>query len=400
MRILFLLSIDIFSPGPSVHLLKDIIHETLARGYDVDIISKDNGNSKNNTLGADEARIGIYKIKFEENKNNWFKRYLGELQYLVQCSKLFKNLDYDVVFLQSCNVAYFAVKLIKKYLNTKILYNVQDIFPHNLKLSGNLPLQPILFPIFSYLQRRAYIQSDELITISRDMKELLEVETKWKTPISVVYNWGYQDKTCIIPDSENIFIKKCVNEYNLRKDVCNIVYAGNIGVVQNVELILSAAKAIKDNNGCHFWFIGEGARKRNIVNEAETYNLENVSFLSFQDESLASYIYSMADINIIPLQKGVIRTALPSKTPACLASGRSIIACIEKDSELADILRATDGCFVVDNSNEKELIDTIIFLSTKGRLLYEHRDIALRQFSVEIGPQKYVDIIERVHRTR
>lgn len=389
MNILFVLNIDIACFGPSVHLLKDIICEIATdKKNQITILSKMTRphNEKSFNDFRDYENITVVDVESKQEKRRWIKRYLQEVAYTYKCRRAARNLHPDIVFLQSCNVAYFQMRWIKKYYKAKTVYNVQDIFPYNLHLANKLPLDSILFPVFRYLQRKAYLLSDEIITISRDMEQLLKQETNYTVPVVTIHNWGYDDSCGEEPFCENKFARN----YSISQENFNVMYAGNIGVVQNVELIIRAAELLTEDDKIKFYFVGQGAYKERLEQYAIQKNLNNVVFLPMQNESMAPYVYSAADVNIVPLAKNVIKTALPSKIPACLASGRQLIACIEKDSELSKILSNTDGCYVVSNCDERELSELLIKLSKEERRNFINRQEALGIFSKVNNPKLYM----------
>jgi len=394
MKILFILNLDFGLPGPSIHILEDIMEGLLRDSNELTVITKDLGKGENHCPPnlARLKKLNIIPVKARFEKGNWLKRFYFDAKYAIECSKLYKKMCPDTVFLQSCNTAYFHVKYLKKYLKTRIIFNVQDIFPYNAKFAGNLPASGISFPILGSMQRYAYRRVDEIITISEDMACLLRNDNIRNTPVSVIHNWGYQDTCEVIEDSRNLFLQN----YSFGADVLRVVYAGNIGMVQNVELIIKAAIKLKNEEKIKFYFIGDGSNSRHLQETAKEENLTNVYFYPMQDENMAPYIYSMADVNMIPLSKGIIRTALPSKTAACLSSCRCVVGCIEKDSELGSLLNETDGCYVVSNEDENELVQTLLKLSQMP-LRQEHtaRESAMSVFSKGNNVKKYVDKLER-----
>ena len=392
MKILFVLNIDLGLPGPSVHIFKDLVLAILGKGHEVTIIAKDYGQAG---IYAEKfvssIRLNIIPITVKFEKADWLKRFYFDVNYAKKCMKIYRQMCPDVVFLQSCNTAYYHVKYLRKHLKTKIVFNVQDVFPYNAMYAKNLPITYISFPILSNMQRYAYRRVDEIVTISEDMATLLRNDNIRNTPVSVIHNWGYQDGCGVINDSENILIKK----YNIKSDAFRVVYAGNIGSVQNVEIIINAAIQLKNEHRIAFYLIGDGVNRKRLKETVQKENLQNVHFIPMQDESNARYIYSMADVNVIPLAKGVIKTALPSKTASCLSYGRCVIGCIEAESELGRILEETDGCYVVSNEDENELVQIILKLS-KLPLRQGHitRESAMTVFSKTNNVSKYVEKVE------
>ena len=138
-----------------------------------------------------------------------------------------------------------------------------------------------------------------------------------------------------------------------------MVYAGNIGVMQNVDIIIEAAKLMKDDNDVWFHIIGNGVYREKLELRASEYGIKNISFWPMQPPELAPVIYSAADVNVIPLIKDVYKTALPSKTATCLACQKPIIFAIGMDSKFGQKCMKEAGCSVVESDHPDELVEAI-----------------------------------------
>ena len=385
LKLLFVLNISLDQPGPSVHLMSDIIKKCAELNFALTVISK--ASSKQKINSTYQGNIEIVEIPCKYERKSLPKRYLIDIKYAKQCERFYRNRDFDVVFLQSCNTAFFHIRLLKKTLHARILYNVQDIFPYNAKYTKQLPLAPISFRALNFLQTWAYKKSDKIVTISEDMAELLYTNGIGKTPVRVIHNWGYENTCRLISDDENEFI---INN-NIPTDQFKVVYAGNIGTVQNVEIIIDAAKQLHYRDDIHFYIIGDGNQKDTLLKRVERERLNNVTFFDSQPEMIAPFVYAMGDANIIPLKKGIIYTALPSKVAACLTYGKVIIGCIEKDTELGCLLSKTDGCHVVSNADGQELADKLVDLADAPRSQVSYnREKAMALFGKDRNVNQYI----------
>lgn len=395
MKILFVLDTGFDTPGPSNHLLETIIERALKEGNEVHIIEShrtgvkpDIPESLCNFKGLTYSIINEEKV----NKNNTISRYINEIKYSLKCKKEYKKIkNVDVVFLQSCNTAAFHVYFIKKIIKKPIVFNVQDLFPLNAAQIGMLNSSGLIYKTFAHLQRYAYKNASRIITISDDIKKSLTNEKVNPDKINVIHNWSYTDEIINIEDSDNIFIKKnniCDNHFK-------VVYAGNIGRMQNVDVIMSAANVLKNNKDIKFYIIGDGVSKEKYVTIAKEQNLDNVVFLPMHDSKYAPHIYSMADINLIPLGKGIIKTALPSKTATCLSCGKPIIACFDLDSCFAEILRGCEKCAVVESDDYEGLAKYINLFYDKKINGYskDTRELFKNKFSKDTNSLEYVKVM-------
>lgn len=340
----------------SGHLLSAVIERLCESGHHVHVIQKNTGGSLPSIPDTlSQLPITTDAVSFSSaEKGNFIARYLKELNYIKTCRK-YITADYDAVFLQSNNVAGFALREIRKKLPQAIVtFNVQDIFPYNAVLAGKLKKNSIAFKILAAVQRHGYKNADHIITISEDMKDTLVDDGVDEAKIEVVYNWSYQDEPY---DYSKLDYN--VVSHMFSKNYFNVVYAGNIGVMQNVELIVEAARLMKDDETVWFHIIGNGVYKEKLQAKAKEYGIKNISFWPMQPPELAPVIYSAADVNVIPLVKDGYKTALPSKTATCLACGKPIIFAIGKDSKFGEIISTQPECFAVESDDAIQLTNIV-----------------------------------------
>ena len=389
MKVLFWLFIGFDRQETSEHLLVSVIEQLCKNGHEVHILQKNTGGdlpSIPNSLST--YSVTTTTIPFEAaSKVNFIARYLKELGYISKCKKHFKA-DYDAVFIQSNTVAGFAVRAVSKNLpKAKITFNVQDIFPYNLMYSGGLKQNSFIFKALAKVQRYAYTHSDNVITISEDMKDTLVNDGVNEDKISVIYNWSYQDEPY-----KNVDTSFVSNMFS--NEFFNVVYAGNIGMMQNVDILIEAAKLMKENKSVWFHIIGNGVYKDKLEAKARDYGISNISFWPMQKPELAPFIYSAADVNVIPLIKDVYRTALPSKTATCLACQKPIIFAIGRDSKAGQKVMKEAGCQLIDSDNPKDLVVAIQRIQND-----ETNDCTgvffLKYFGITENSKKYAEVITR-----
>lgn len=118
---------------------------------------------------------------------------------------------------------------------------LQDVWPDNAAQSHLISEGSLLYKYFEMWQKSVYKNADKLICISDDMKDFIVSKGVNADKIEVIYNWGYSDDVVDIPWEENEFVKK----YNLSRDKFYAIYAGNIGKMQNVEIVVNAAKELQ-----------------------------------------------------------------------------------------------------------------------------------------------------------
>ncbi len=355
---------------PSEHLLVAIVQALYANGHSVHIIQQNTGGPLD-VLPKELVDLGVTTDCVPCQivaKGNLAGRYLAGLGYIWRCRKaIWKHRDCEAVFNQSSNAAGVMAFMVKRLLpKARLTYNVQDIFPENAAYIGSA--KGIVYKILSAEQRYAYRHADQIITISEDMKELLIEKGADSQKTEVVYNWSYTDS---LYRYEDVYSEKIAKFLSAGK--FNVVYAGNIGAMQNVDVVVETAKLMQDEEDVHFHIFGDGMYKERLQHEAE--GLSNISFWPMQPSELAPSIYAMADVNVIPLAPNIYRTALPSKTATCIACGKPIVFCIGRESKLLNILEQNGLCAFVPSDDAKCLAESVLNLkkSLKDRTFLDEK---------------------------
>lgn len=320
------------------HIMRDIIVGLLERGHDVNLIQKQYVETPQYPQQFEKylgKALQVHNIRFDKKAKADLKaRYLADLSYYRQACKWMKKNKPDKVFLQSCNTAFFTVFYAKHILKCPLLYNEQDIFPENAYFAGILSESSPVYKVAHALQKYAYKNATALSTISDDMKST--IVTRYGIPedkVRVIYNWGHEELKAH-GEEDNVFLKK----YPKKPGEFRVVYAGNLGKMQNVELILEVAALIKDDADVSFYIVGGGVNENQLKTFAKEKELNNVTFVGMQPPEEVADLYAAADVNVIPLQKGLIYAALPSKTADCLIAGKPIITCVDEESEFAKLV--------------------------------------------------------------
>ena len=374
------------------HIMADRIEGLSDAGHSIQLVQKNfNGGGlpeKLKNKGIQVTNITVPAV----NKASFLKRYIVQLKYYIASGKHIRK-DADCVFVQSNYAAWLPVLWLRLFRpKIRIIYNVQDIFPENALLSGVLPKKNGLYWLFYAFQKIAYKCSSEVITISEDMRETLIAAGSVPNKTRYIYNWAPNGAANVVSDADNDFLR----EHPEYRDRFCVLYAGNIGAMQNVELLVRAAEYLKDLP-IEFLIVGEGIRKEQIRGYVEKRGLFHIHILPQQSEQIAWHMYCMADINIIPMVKNGIRVALPSKTASCLISGRYIVAAIGHDSQFAQKLANVCGCLAVDSEDADELAEVIRrrYGDKNNRAERYDRHEFCHAFSKEKGVVDYISIIER-----
>lgn len=378
----------LYSPtSPFNHLFKDIIGGFLAAGNQVvRLVAVENENETEYKYDYEGKNIEykLYKRKSSDH-GNIISRYVRDtLTNIREAIGILKLKNVDVLFEDVSYSSFWAVKA-AKMKGIKVVAMLQDVWPDNAVQSHLISEGSFLYKYFEMWQKSVYKNADKLICISDDMKDFIVSKGVDADKIEVIYNWGYSDDVVDIPWEENEFVKK----YNLSRDKFYAVYAGNIGKMQNVEIVVNAAKELQDREDIHFLIVGDGARREAIEEMAS--GLKNVTMLPMQPSELATHIYSAAGVNIIPLVKGGTKTAMPSKTGVVLSCGQPVVFTFGDDSYFSRAVQDSGTGYSIAPDNYNELTNKICEMNDIRR--EKNYKLFLSMFTRRKNSERYSSVV-------
>jgi colanic acid biosynthesis glycosyl transferase WcaI len=210
----------------------------------------------------------------------------------------------------------------------------------------------------------------------------------------LVYDWVDTDLVHPLP-RENPFSR----EYDLLGKFV-VLYAGNLGLSQGLEHILTAAEALAEHQEIQFVFVGDGANREHLIAEAEQRQLKNVKFIPYQPRPRLPEVLASADVSLVSLQRGIGLGSLPSKTYSILASGRPVVACIDQDSETWNLIKRADAGLCVPPEDPAALVDAILTLkkdhALRDRLGRNGRNWAEQNHSPQSGAKQIEKIMREI----
>lgn len=190
---------------------------------------------------------------------------------------------------------------------------------------------------------------------------------------------------------------KLFEKYNIPKDKFTVVYAGNLGYAQNIEVIIKAAEVLKENNDIQFVIFGKGAQEDEYKKMAD--GLNNMMFLPIQPYSEVSYVYSLGDVSIVPCNKGFGGSAMPSKMWSIMATGTPVLASFDSGTDMENLIRSEEIGLFSESEDYLMLADNIteIFNSKDKQEMFgkNARIYVEEKRNREVCTQRYIDVIKQ-----
>lgn len=218
--------------------------------------------------------------------------------------------------------------LFSKFSGAKSLLHIQDFeinAMQGLGMGKNGVFSMLGFKIESWIIRRF----DAVSTISHSMVETAKQKLKGHGRVFYFPNWV--DIDFVKPGgSDKTFREK----WGISSATKVVIYSGNLGEKQGLEMVLYAAERFSKQEDVLFLIIGSGAAKERLINQSDLLKLKNISFYPVQPYPLLPALMALGDIFLVVQKKGVADAVLPSKLTTILSAGKNTLITAEKNTEL------------------------------------------------------------------
>jgi glycosyltransferase involved in cell wall biosynthesis len=278
----------------------------------------------------------------------------------------------------------FPAIVVKKIQKIPLHFWVLDLWPESLTSAGGINNKYVL-SIFTKMVKYIYNNSDKILVSSKGFKE------------SILAKGDYNDKLVYFPNWAEDSILKGNSNYpipDLPKGF-KIIFAGNIGVAQDVNSIIKTALILKEKTDIHFVFIGDGRSKVQL----EDFVLENdlnqtVHFLGrFPIDAMKTF-FNQADVLLVSLKDELIfNVTVPAKLQAYLCTKKPILGML--NGEGAAIINDANCGLSVNAGDSNGLAEKILKLYEMSN---EERNIlggnGFKYFEENFTMSKCIDNLE------
>lgn len=350
------------------------IANAMTKKYDVRVICGPevyDANKKRDEASKQQLDSSIQLIRvngISENKKSSLSRAKKFILISRRLFKVAKNSikDGDTVFMVSNPFPLIlSMAKLKKNRNFRLVMLVHDVFPEGMLLRFHIKGFPAKMLMNKF--NHAYANADTLISLGRDMCDLLDRKTGGKTEIVQIENWA---------DIENIHPLERQKEEKIV-----LQYAGNIGSAQG---ILEVIQFVKDaaNPRLRFEIWGTGVMEESL----KQYIIENglqdaVSFKGPYFRSQQEQVLNACDLALVSLNKNMYGRGVPSKTYNILAAGKPVLYIGPAKTEIGMMVEEEGVGFAFKNEEKESIVEFLRTLTpeilagmgTKARMVAEQK---------------------------
>jgi len=283
----------------------------------------------------------------------------------------------DVLFLVQPTLFCAPIALLYcKLTGAKSVLHIQD-FEIDAMFGLGLMKQGFIARVAKRAERWLMRRFDVVSTISYSMMENAKSKGVAEGCLRLFPNWANVD--FVTPLVDGALLK---SEWGFLPEDRVVLYAGNIGKKQGLEIVLEAAECLSADENIHFVFVGAGAHVDTLKADAVGRGLLNVHFKPLQAWERVPEMLAMADVHLVIQKCGAADAVLPSKLTNILSAGGYAIVTAEKETELGVLSDKFPGIYErVEPENASLLVGAL------NKLLLEqdmsvHNKVA-RDYAVE-----------------
>ena len=277
-------------------------------------------------------------------------------QALTTMLGIFSVVRPDVVFVTSPPITLGLSGILISWIKGgRFVYDVRELWP-DVPVRMGLFRNHLLIKFVYWLEDFVYKKTVAISTIARSFQNTLVDRGVPRKKLYFTPN--FVDVDFIRPsDSKNEF-----SYANGLDGMFVVLYAGNVGLTQGLEILLEVANEFTVNDIVQFVVVGDGAARSSLETALTKSNLKNLRMLPFQPVRLVNSMYAAADVCIVPLRRGFSYDTVPSKIYTAMAAGRPVLASAETDSETALLLNESSAGVCVEPESAEALSEAIASL--------------------------------------
>ncbi len=357
---------------PEEFRINDICSEWVKRGYDVTVIT----GIPNYPQGKYYKKYGVFSKRKEvynginiirlvvtPRRKGKISLAINYLSFVVSGFfwQICTNINADIVFIFEVSPMTQALPGVwyAKKLNVPCYLYVTDLWPENVEIVVGLKNR-ILIGMIEKCVLYIYDNCSKIFTSSRGFIDAIIARGVSK---SILEFWPYYAE-----DFYRKLDKNAVKISEIPQDnKCNIIFAGNIGEAQGLDILVETAKVLKEK-AClvRFNIVGDGRYKNKLIDKIVNSKVsEFFNFVSKQPAYRIPEFMAVCDATLICLKENkILELTIPSKLQSCMACGIPII--IYGSGEACEIVNFAQAGICCPSRNVNDFVGTILLFIAKS----------------------------------
>jgi glycosyltransferase involved in cell wall biosynthesis len=363
---------------PESFRINDLVRSLVGRGHKVDVLTGKPNYPEGvffNGYRAAGCQVeiwegaSVYRVPlFPRGEGNAWRLALNYFSFVLTgflfSPWLLRRRKYDVVFVYGLSPILAAIPAIflAWIKRRKLIVWVQDLWPESLSATGYVR-NPWVLCAVKLVVRWIYRRADLLLVQSRAFVAPVAALTPGG---AIVYYPNSVDATFFEASSSDLVLP----DFSALNEGFAVVFAGNLGKGQAVEVLVEAAALLVDTPEIRLIVFGRGSRWKWMREQTQCRGLTNLHLPGrVSNKTMPSLMRKAAVLLVTLADQSIFAATVPNKMQAYFAVGRPIVACL--NGEGARLLEESGAGFAVPAEDAQGLADAILKLY---RMLPEERE--------------------------
>jgi glycosyltransferase involved in cell wall biosynthesis len=352
---------------PESFRINAVVETLVKKGVVVDVLSG-KPNYPEGEIFPGYRRLGIQTEKyfgakilrvpiFLRGKSSGWKLALNYSSFILSAlliaPLLLRRRRYDAIFVYGVSPIFQAIPAL--FLgwckSSRVIVWVQDLWPESLEATGYVRNRRVLGWV-ELMVRFIYRHADLLLVQSKGFMAPVGALASG-TPVAYFPN-SVESTFC---DVSNVPLP----DIPALDEGFSVMFAGNVGVGQAVEIIVEAATLLKDHPDIRFVVLGQGSRWDWMCEQVKKRGLTNLHLPGrYPVETMPGLMQKASALLVSLADQPIFAATVPNKLQAYLAAGRPILACL--NGEGARLVDEAEAGFAVPAEDALGLVAAVLRL--------------------------------------
>jgi glycosyltransferase involved in cell wall biosynthesis len=357
---------------PEVFRINEVAASLVERGVDVEVLTGKPNYPEGNVYdgyriwGFHYEQFGGVKISrvplIPRGNGRGYRvaiNYLSFILFGTICGAwMQRRKRYDVIFVYGLSPILLALPaLFLAWLKrSPVVIWVQDLWPQSLSATGYVR-NSLVLQLFEIVVRYIYKRADLLLVQSQ---AFLEPVCALAPATPIAYYPNSVDSSFAAPATVQ------AKEVPGLDAPFAVLFAGNIGTAQAVDVIVHAATRLRNHSDIQFVVLGDGSRRDWMLEEVAVRKLTNLHVPGrFPVETMPAFMQKASALLVTLADREIFGATVPNKVQAYMAAGRPIIACLP--GEGARLVMEAGAGVEVPAGDGSALADAVLSLSRMSK---------------------------------
>lgn len=263
--------------------------------------------------------VKIHRVPVHPRGKGLLGMLRNTVDYVVQAERWVKECRerFDAVYVFEVSPVTVGLPAVayKKKFHVPMFFNLQDLWPENVEEVLGIRFAPLTWWI-NRIVDKIYSASNRILCTSNGFVDNLRQRGVAEEKLV------FWPQFCPEPELDGMEKPEAYTE-----DKCNIVFAGNLGDAQGLDLVVDAARELT-GSGIRWHLVGDGRARQRLEQKVQEYGLqEDVIFHGRVDTREADRYVHFADCAYLSFWNNkIFNMTLPAKLQTYLACGTPILA--------------------------------------------------------------------------